>query len=93
MMKKNVALVCIAAAISLAACGGQSGTQDLSGEALLKIKCKRCHSYKRPLEMRMTRQQWESTVQRMWERIPDAMTAEEVRKIIDYLARERGLAE
>ena len=79
-------------------CGSLSGifltiikASQSSGRELLQQKCFRCHDLKRVFYLRKSQQQWQVTVERMQNKIPKWIGAEDVKQISVFLTKNYGV--
>jgi mono/diheme cytochrome c family protein len=59
----------------------------LNGKSLFKRKCGLCHSIKRPMSKRKTKEEWKKTVMRMKDTNGCPITDEQAEAIIQYLSQ------
>lgn len=67
-----------------------SDKKEISDEqALFELKCSRCHVLDRPIHAKdFSSEDWVNTVMRMREKVPDWISMEEAKKIIEYLIKQ-----
>jgi len=57
-------------------------------QILFEMKCSRCHVLDRPLQAKdLSSDDWAGTVMRMREKVPDWISLEEAKKIVEYLIK------
>ena len=69
----------------LAACGTAGDEPELDGQALVQERCSECHDLARVQSASKSRQEWQSTVERMVELGAELNEAEQA-AVVDYLA-------
>ncbi|MCZ6786330.1 MAG: hypothetical protein O7E54_04105 [Planctomycetota bacterium] len=62
----------------------------LTGSALVEARCAKCHSLDRVFGYTKTEEQWELTVRRYAELLPDHIHPSEIEPIVKYLFEKRG---
>lgn len=62
----------------------------LDGKSLFEQKCGLCHSIKRPMSKKKTKEKWEKTVMRMKNTNGCPITDEQAEAIIRYLSQRYG---
>ena len=67
----------------------RAGTM-LTGAALIEARCSKCHSLDRVFTYTKTEEQWDLTVRRYAELLPDHIHVSEVEPIVSYLFEKRG---
>lgn len=66
---------------------GMAGASNLDGEQLIKLRCNECHNLDRIHAAEKSRQQWESTVDRMIN-MGANLNEEEKEAVLDYLSQK-----
>ena len=69
--------------------GGQSAPETLDGKTLVEERCTECHGLDRTTEASKTKEEWQTTVERMVSKGTDLNT-EEQEIVIEYLAETYG---
>ncbi|MGM0424284.1 MAG: hypothetical protein ACQEQX_05100 [Thermodesulfobacteriota bacterium] len=76
-------LVCVLVTLAF----GMAGASNLDGEQLLELRCNECHNLERVRAKEKSRQQWESTVDRMIN-MGANLNEEEKEAVLDYLSQK-----
>lgn len=62
----------------------------LPAKAVFEAKCGLCHGIDRALGKNKTGAEWNKTVTRMQQKVPDKISAADVREIVAYLSAVQG---
>jgi hypothetical protein len=86
-----VASLVMVLGVLLAACGGsnQDSSGSLDGKTLVEERCTRCHGLETVTGASKTKEEWQTTVERMVGKGAN-LDAEEQEIVIDYLAETYG---
>ncbi|MFO8032347.1 MAG: hypothetical protein R6U22_07365 [Desulfohalobiaceae bacterium] len=76
-------LVCVLVTLAF----GMAGASNLDGEQLIELRCNECHNLERVRAKEKSRQQWESTVDRMIN-MGANLNEEEKEAVLDYLSQK-----
>lgn len=85
-MKKTAFMLTLAGASLVFSGFAAAAEAEVDGKALIESKCSLCHTPSRALDKTADKAFWEETVKRMQSKLPERISDEDVKAIVNYLS-------